>query len=106
MVQAWAEAWSGQDVQSYLGFYARGFRPARGLSRSAWERQRRTRVARPRFIRLELVFLEARSIDVGRGWAEFEQTYRSNSYGDRVTKRLDLVWEGDDWKIERESVLD
>ncbi len=106
MVQSWAESWSSQNVEGYLSFYSRDFQPPQGTRRAAWQSTRRIRLTRPHYIQLALVFQEARSIDVGRGWVEFEQTYRSDTFGDRVTKRLDLVWEGDDWKIVRESVLD
>ncbi len=104
MVQAWAEAWAAQDVARYLGFYSRGFRPPDGLDRDAWEAQRRDRLAAPTFIRLALVFEEARSVGVDGGWARFRQSYRSNTYRDVVTKRLELTWEDEDWKIAREIV--
>ena len=104
MVQAWAEAWSEQEVATYLGFYSRDFRPSRGLSRGAWEAQRRDRVASPRLIQLSLVFQEARSVGVDRGWVRFRQAYRSDTYRDVVTKRLELVWEDEDWKIAQEIV--
>ncbi len=106
MVQAWAEAWTGADVDAYLGFYSRDFRPPRGLDRDAWAIQRRQRLTGPRFIELSLVFEEARSVGVGRGWAKFRQAYRSDTYRDAVSKRLELVWEDEDWRIAQEIVED
>ncbi len=104
MIQAWAEAWATQDVDAYLAFYSQAFRPSRGLSRGAWAAQRRQRLTGPRFIELSLVFEEARSVGVGQGWARFRQAYRSDTYRDAVTKRLELVWEDQDWKIAQEIV--
>ncbi|VAX12312.1 hypothetical protein MNBD_GAMMA24-1253, partial [hydrothermal vent metagenome] len=35
-LQGWASAWSAQQVDRYLSFYAPDFRPAKGMSRRRW----------------------------------------------------------------------
>lgn len=42
-LQAWAQAWSAKQFDAYFATYARDFAPEGGLSRSAWEAQRRDR---------------------------------------------------------------
>ena len=42
-VDSWVKTWSAKDVDKYLSAYAPEFRPSNGLSRSAWEKQRRHR---------------------------------------------------------------
>ncbi len=98
-VRAWADAWSGQRVADYLGSYSTAFDPPRGLDRSAWEAQRRTRLSRPQFIelRLEVVRVELTGPETAR--ATFRQTYRSDTYADVVTKTLEVRREVDGWKI-------
>ncbi len=103
VVRNWAQAWSDQRVDDYLAHYSRGFLTPRGMSRSAWEAQRRQRISRPRFIKLSLEFLRSRFIDSGRGWIELRQSYWSNTFNDTVTKRLELIHEDGTWKILQEK---
>ena len=98
----WARAWSEQRVDDYLAFYASGFDPGDGVDRAEWVEQRRRRLTAPSFIEVELTDLEARAESPSRAAVTFVQSYRSNSYRDRVRKTLILVPEDGDWKIERE----
>ena len=106
LTRDWAQAWSDQRIDDYLAFYSRGFLPANGMSREAWEAQRRRRVAAPEFIKLSLEFLDSSFIDADRGWIRFRQSYWSNTFSDVVTKRLELIQEDGGWKILQESVSD
>ncbi|NNF51786.1 MAG: tetratricopeptide repeat protein [Gammaproteobacteria bacterium] len=101
-IGSWSSAWSSQDVEAYLSFYASDFRPTRGLSRSAWVAQRRERVARPQFIRVTVtdLFVDVSSANTAR--AVFKQDYASPGYEDSVIKTLNLTREGGAWKIQRE----
>lgn len=101
-IGSWSSAWSSQDVEAYLSFYASDFRPTRGLSRSAWVAQRRDRVARPQFIRVDItdLFVDVSSANSAR--AVFKQDYASPGYQDTVIKTLNLAKENGAWKIQRE----
>ncbi len=103
-VAAWVRAWSEQRVDDYLGFYARSFRPAWGLARGEWEARRRTRLEAPQFIDLEITGLEVETRGPGRVRVCFSQTYRSDSYRDRVQKTLILVLEEREWRIVEERI--
>jgi hypothetical protein len=106
VVESWAQAWSGQDVEAYLRHYGADFRPPRGESREQWERARRSRLSRPAFIAVSVGDV---AVEFGRGElvasATFDQAYRSNTYQDRTRKRLDLVRTGSEWQIVRERSL-
>lgn len=101
-VGSWAAAWSSQDVDAYLSYYAPDFRPGRGLSRSAWVEQRRDRVTRPAFIQVNIadLFVDVRGPDSAR--AVFKQDYSATGYQDSVIKTLTLRRIDGDWKITRE----
>ena len=103
LVRNWAQAWSDQRVDDYLGFYSRGFLTPGNVSREAWETGRRRRIGRPRFIKLSLEFLESEFIDSSRGWIRFRQFYWSNGYNDVVIKKLELIVEDGEWKILQET---
>lgn len=105
-VDAWARAWSSQNVKTYLGHYADAFRPADGRSKSNWTILRRKRVGRPQFIRLQIDAPRVTVTDDNRASVVFEQTYRSDTYADQVTKRLDLVRQDGEWKIVSERTVD
>jgi len=106
LARDWAQAWSDQRADDYLGFYSRGFLIPGGMSREGWESQRRRRISRPSFIKLSLEFEASSFIDAGRGWIRFRQSYWSNSFSDVVTKRLELIREDGGWKILQESASD
>ena len=102
MVTAWADSWSGQRVEEYLGFYSTEFAPTTDLSRAEWEDQRRQRVPRPAWIEVELSGFERTALGAGRFELSFDQIYRSPNYEDQVRKTLTLVWEDGTWKIAAE----
>ena len=100
-VDAWARAWASQDVDGYFAAYADAFEPEGGLTQAAWREQRRDRISRPGDISVEVRELRSEATDAGAR-ATFTQAYQSDNFSDVVTKVLDLVREGDDWKIARE----
>ncbi len=102
-VRAWAQAWAGQDVDRYLGFYAPAFQPPDGQSRKAWENLRRSRVTGPNSIVVTITDVDVTRPDATHATATFRQTYRSDRYQDEVGKTLELVREGDRWLIVEEK---
>lgn len=105
LVHAWAGAWSAQDVDSYLAFYAGSFRPEGGASRDQWAAGRRERVSRPSSIEVAVEIVETR-LEEEAAEVTFIQSYRSDRFSDRVRKRLRLVQVDGTWRIERETVLE
>ena len=101
-VRSWAQAWSEQRVEDYLGAYASGFLPPDGMTRQEWEALRRERVQRPPSIRITVSELEAEPLGEDHMTVRFQQRYETPTYQDEVTKTLDLVWERDGWKIVQE----
>ncbi|MCR9091656.1 tetratricopeptide repeat protein [Algiphilus sp.] len=102
-VYDWAQAWQNQQVDAYLDAYAPDFDPAGGLSRSAWEAQRRERVRSPERIVVRVRDPDIQIVDSDRARVTFQQEYESDSYSDVTTKVLDLRRIGDRWLILRET---
>jgi hypothetical protein len=102
-VRAWASAWAGQRVNDYLGFYAPDFVPAGGMSRGDWVIQRRQRLSRPKWIKVEVGDMTQESMAEDRVSVSFPQTYEADTYSDEVTKTLVLVWLEDSWRIASEK---
>ncbi len=101
----WARTWSNQDAVSYIRNYHPKFKPSQGLSRSSWEKQRKQRIAKPRFIEVEVLDFEITAISENEAKIEFLQTYRSNTFNDESRKYLQMKKDGDSWKIIREVSL-
>ncbi|MGH8482161.1 MAG: YybH family protein, partial [Nevskiaceae bacterium] len=99
----WAAAWSAQDADKYLSFYAPDFTPEGGASRAAWEAQRRERIARPRQIRVQVSDLKVVPQGPGRVQATFKQDYRSDTLSNQSTKVLEMSQAQGQWRIRRES---
>jgi tetratricopeptide (TPR) repeat protein len=97
-VRAWAAAWSAREADAYLGFYGSGFKVPDGRDRETWNQERRTRVTRPEFIKVEIDKLR---IDLKDDTAKvrFHQRYESNILKNAGTKTLLMAREGQSWKI-------
>lgn len=100
-VARWAKAWSARDVDAYLAAYASDY-TADGLSRNAWEAQRRVRVGGPRFVDVQLSDL-AVDQQGDTAIATFRQAYRSDRFSSTVTKTLKLVQKNGQWLITEED---
>ena len=104
-LRRWAQAWSNQDVDAYLTFYADQFIPPGGRSRSDWENQRHSRLTKPKEIMVSLDDFKLIPQENGRQRVEVIQSYRSDFLADRTRKVFDLQLTEDTWKILRERSL-
>jgi tetratricopeptide (TPR) repeat protein len=101
-IYEWSVAWQTQDVGAYLASYANNFTPEGGLSRTAWEAQRRDRVSSPGSITLRVVDPTIRLLDDGRARVTFRQEYQSDSFRNVTSKTLELRSTNGRWLIVRE----
>jgi len=100
-VNAWAQAWSRRDVDAYLAAYAPDF-SAGGLSRAAWEAQRRQRIEPRKTISVEVSRLGIEQ-QGDSATATFRQAYRSDTLNSTVTKVLKFVRLDGQWRIVSET---
>ena len=104
-VQAWALAWASQDVERYLEHYAPGQSPDASMSRERWEQSRRRRLTKPRSVSVDVENVQFEVQGREHVVVTFEQSYRSDSYADRVRKRLTMTRIGNSWKISDERTV-
>ncbi len=105
MVDEWAAAWSDQNVDGYLAQYSEQFSVPGNQSRNQWQALRRSRLARPDFIKVSIVFEKVEIVGADLAEVTFRQTYESDRYEDVTRKRLDLVRESEKWLIKRERSI-
>lgn len=98
-IQAWAAAWSAKDSKKYLSFYAREFKTPDGLSRSAWEAQRKERIAAPKSIKVEVHEAKVKLVDATHATLTFRQTYRASHLNSQSRKLFDMVKNDGQWQI-------
>lgn len=103
-VQAWAKAWSANDADRYLSFYAADFRTPGGEARGKWEASRRERLAKPKKIDVAIVNPRVSIAADGRATVVFRQQYRSDALKTSGEKTLQLVKRADRWLIQREDI--
>ena len=101
-VNAWAKSWSDNDIPGYLGAYAADFRTPGGVSRAAWEAERKQRIAKPRQIQVAIESPKVEFDDSGRATVTFRQNYRSDTLKSTNTKTLVMTRAGDKWLILQE----
>lgn len=102
MVHNWAKAWSLQDVKTYLGFYGGDFQPPKGVSRKAWEDERRERISDKGRISVKV---ESPRVSVSGNTAtvKFHQVYTSDRLTANSRKTLVLTRHGGKWQIKQEN---
>ena len=98
----WAAAWSAKNSKKYLAFYAREFKVPGGESRSAWEAQRKARIAAPKTIHVEVHDARVRIADDTHASVSFRQTYRASHLNVTSSKMLNWVKSDGAWLIAEE----
>lgn len=100
----WAAAWSRNDVQSYLSFYAASFKPATGETRAKWETARRARMTRGPKVAVSVTDAKVDFKDADHASVTFKQDYASESFKRSTRKNLQLLRQGERWLIARETI--
>ena len=101
-VNAWARAWASNDVPGYISYYAPDFQTPKGMSRSAWEAERKSRIAKPRKIEVQIDSPKVRFDEKNRAVVSFRQHYKSGPMDVSSAKTLVMVKNGDKWLIQQE----
>jgi len=104
LVQAWAKAWSSQNANAYLAFYAPDFQVPKGQSRGEWEKSRRERIAAPKRIQVSVSAFKVTVIDDKHVSVTFRQHYKADTLNSATTKTLVLVKSGEKWLIQQERI--
>lgn len=103
LVSDWANAWAAKDADHYLSFYAPEFLPPHGLTRSAWEKLRRSRLSKYRKIEIALSELTV-SLEDNTAAVEFIQAFNADGFSETgLHKRLDLILQDARWMIVKET---
>jgi ketosteroid isomerase-like protein len=103
-VNGWARAWASNDVQGYLSYYAPDFQTPKGVSRAAWESERKARIAKPRKIEVQVDSPKVRFDEKNRAVVSFRQQYKSGALDVTSMKTLVMIRNGDKWLIQQERV--
>jgi len=102
-VSNWAHAWAEQDVAAYLSHYAPEFETPGQVGRSDWEKQRRSRLGQPKFIRVEVSEPTVTFKGPNSASVRFRQHYQSDTIDSTGYKTLTMVKSGEKWLIVREQ---
>jgi len=105
MLKGWASAWSAQEVNLYLSFYAPEFRPTKGMSRGRWEQQRSVRLRSPAWVKVNLNSFQVQPAENGMARVRFLQHYQSDRYRDKTWKEVLLKSSSEGWRILSERSL-
>ena len=100
----WAKAWSDKKFDAYIGYYS-GDLKLDFPSHQAWIAHRKKRILKPGYIKIEVSNFQIRAQSDNRATIDFEQSFNSLDYNDRVIKRIRLNRINSKWKITDERVL-
>ncbi len=101
-VRAWAGAWSKQDVDAYLAFYAKDFKTPKGETRAQWEAARKQRISTPKKIEVAVESPKVTLKGDNGAVVSFRQAYRSDSLKINGSKTLHMVRSEGRWLIQEE----
>jgi tetratricopeptide (TPR) repeat protein len=101
-VLAWANAWSRQNVETYLAYYAQDFKTPKGEARSEWETSRRQRISGPKKIEVVVASPKVTLKDQDHAVVSFRQTYRSDNLNIKSSKTLIMIRNENRWLIQQE----
>jgi tetratricopeptide (TPR) repeat protein len=103
-VQAWANAWSQNDVDGYLSFYAGDFKTPKGEPRPEWEKARKQRISAPKKIQVTIESPKITLKGDDSAVVSFRQHYRSDSLQSNNSKTLVMVRADGKWRIQQERL--
>ncbi|HEY0562037.1 MAG TPA: tetratricopeptide repeat protein [Methylophilus sp.] len=103
-VNAWAKAWSEQNVTQYLASYADNFKTPKGEARQSWENTRRQRINAPKNIEVQVSNPEVSVDSDTSASVRFYQTYRADGKPQSTSKTLVMTKVGNVWLISQERV--
>ncbi|MFZ5522967.1 MAG: L,D-transpeptidase Cds6 family protein [Pseudomonadota bacterium] len=101
-VNAWAAAWSSQDANKYLAFYAADFKTPNHENRTDWEAARRERVTTPKSIQVSISNATVEFSDTDHAAVSFRQSYRASHLRASGKKALLMVKSDGKWLIQEE----
>jgi len=105
-VTQWTGAWTRRDVDAYLAFYAADFTVPNGLTRAAWQAQRKSRISKPASLQVEVRQVEVDLADETNATVHLVQDFRSDNYREVGTrKELRLKNTNERWLIVSEKSL-
>jgi tetratricopeptide (TPR) repeat protein len=103
-VMGWAQAWSEKDLDTYVSYYSTAHK-LNFPTHEDWAEHRKQRILRPGFVKIGISNIQIRAQTKNLAIIDFEQSFDSLDYSDRVIKRLGLSRVNSQWKITDERVL-
>lgn len=97
-INDWSNAWSAQNVEKYLSYYADSFVSEAGMNIEEWRAHRAIRLTKPEWISIGIEHLKINAID-GGAKAEFVQEYNASNYSDKELKKMIFRRVEGEWKI-------
>ena len=104
-IRNWADAWSQQDLPTYLSYYSASYIPEGDISYQQWLERRKLRLQRTGGINVGVSGAKIGLVEKNRVQVKFKQSYQSEGYSDQINKSINLVNETGGWKILTERSL-
>lgn len=103
VVNNWAKAWSGKNLDGYFASYADSFKPAKGENRKAWEQTRKDRISKPASINVEISNAKVTLEGADNAKMSFKQIYTAGGKPIRTNKTLSMKKVNGAWLIDQET---
>lgn len=105
MVNAWAQSWTGKQIEDFLAFYAADFAAPLSDRREEWARMRQLRESNPREGVITVRIVSIKINPAGReAFVIFRQSWLANEQKSENVKTFKLVKYGEKWLIHTEKI--
>ncbi|MFT6916287.1 MAG: outer membrane protein assembly factor BamE [Motiliproteus sp.] len=103
LIKGWSIAWSSQNLDHYFDYYDKDAQIKPNISRSDWEKTRRSRILAPDYIQVTVKAIEVSLENPESATASFRQYYHASNYQDSVFKTMSFTRSDESWKIIQEQ---
>lgn len=105
-INAWQQAWQGQDHANYVDTYISGFNGAY-KTHQQWLKKRNSALTKPEWIKLTRGDLHNIEVQAEQVLVDFWLTYEAaTGYKDKTLKRLTVIENNGQWLIQKEQNLE
>jgi murein L,D-transpeptidase YafK len=101
MLANWANAWSSKNIEEYIKHYSKDFK-SDDFNKTTWREYKEKLNKQYDYIKVQIEDLKI-ELDDKKVSAIFIQRYESDKYKALGKKTLILLFEGDEWKIYKET---
>ena len=107
-IERWANSWADKDIEKYFSYYADDYTSSYYNEHELWKNDRTKRILNKSKINIDISNVSV-NFDIEKeekATVTFDQSYKSDNFADKVTKKMTLIKIKNNWIIISEELID